>query len=114
MPEFSLLRREPPEHERNLAKDIREKGWGDDDVKKQMLAWKEEQERWSDDMGIKRARVEVALREGEIFKDAGYYEGAWRELNWASYAAKQEGAYDISEYAETLMDEMDNEMSGKE
>lgn len=114
IPEFSLLRRELPENEKNLAEDIRERGFGDPEVMERLQAWAQEQEQWAEGMGISRANIEVTLRKGELLKAAGDYEGAWEEMNIVRMQAKQEGAHDLFASAEALMDEMDASAGGDE
>lgn len=114
IPEFSLLKRELPESEKNLAEDIRERGFGDSEVMERIQAWMQEQEQWAEGMGISRANIEVMLRKGELLEAAGYYEDAWGEMGIVRECAKQEGAHDLFASAEALMDKMDNEMGGKE
>lgn len=107
IPEFSLLRRELPENEKNLAEAIHERGFSDPEVMGRIQEWMQEQEDWAEDMGISRANIEVSLRKGELLKAAGDYEGAWEEMNSVRMQADQEGAHDLFASAEALMDEMD-------
>ena len=107
IPEFSLLRWELPENEKNLAEDIRERGTGDPEVMERIQAWMQEQEQWAEGMGISKANIEVMLRKGELLKAAGDLEGAWEELNIVRMQADQESAHDLFASAEALMDEMD-------
>lgn len=105
--EFSLLRRELPENEKNLAEEIHERGLGDPEVMARIQEWMQEQEQWAEGMGISRANIEVTLRKGELLKAAGDYEGSWEELNIVRMQAEQEGAHDLFASAEALMDEID-------
>lgn len=114
IPEFSLLRRELPENEKNLAEAIHERGFSDPEVMGRVQEWMQEQESWANDMRISRANIEVSLRYGELLRAAGDYEGAWEEMNSVRMQAEREGAHDLFASAEAVMDEMDAPMREEE
>lgn len=97
------------ETENTLIEKLREKGPADPETHKMLLRWCEEEEAKVAEINTSHAGIELDLKKAKLYRAAGYADEAWASLEAVRQAAHNEGADDLLNQAETLMDQMDQE-----